>query len=200
MKVTLPSLTHTHTHTVAPTLLPGNESLAFILISENDDARGVIQFTSSEINTTEPSQSFVLLRRTAGTFGEVRTCDSNSGSFNISVQILLSLHILQVHSIFPLCSIPFCQSVPFHFATQFHSILFLFPLLFCSHSIPGICAVGGCTHHCEHIGLCPPRGCYHLPPRSHQHHPPPNHHRRFPPRVFREPYSEVDTSKCQWGG
>ena len=96
--------------------------------------------------------------------------------------------------------IPFFHSVPFHFASQFHSILFLFPLLFCSHSIPGICAVGGCTHHCEHIGLCPPRGYYHLPPGSHQHHPPPNHHRRFPPRVFREPYSEVDTSKRQWGG
>ena len=132
MKVTLPSLTHTHTHAVAPTLLPGNESLAFILISENDDARGVIQFTSSEINTTEPSQSFVLLTRTAGTFGEVRTCDSYSGSFNISVQILLSLHVLQVHSILPLCSIPFCHSVPFHFATQFHSILPVGSIPFCS--------------------------------------------------------------------
>ena len=67
------ALPHVHTRTVAPTLVPGNDSLAFVLISENDDARGVIQFTSSEINTTEPSQSFVFLARTAGTFGEVRT-------------------------------------------------------------------------------------------------------------------------------
>ena len=88
----------------------------------------------------------------------------------------------------------------FHFATRLHSILFLFPFLICSHSIPGICAVGDHTHHSEHIGLCPPGGHYHLPPGSHQHHPPPNHHRRFPPRVFRELHSEVDTSKRQWGG
>ena len=74
--------------------MPGNESLAFVLISENDDARGVIQFTSSEINTTEPSQSFVLLTRTAGTFGEVCTCTLSSVHFTAQIHYIQFCSIL----------------------------------------------------------------------------------------------------------
>ena len=56
---------------VPPAIPAGNESLAFIVVTENDDARGIIQLTSSEVNTTEPSQEFINLTRSAGDFGEV---------------------------------------------------------------------------------------------------------------------------------
>lgn len=110
-----------YTHTVAPTLVPGNESLAFVLISENDDARGVIQFTSSEINTTEPSQSFVLLTRTAGTFGEVCTCTLSSVHFTTQI------HYIQFCSI--LLNTSFSSSlgsIPVYSSFHFSSPLILF--------------------------------------------------------------------------
>ena len=54
-----------------PFIAPGNDSVAFIVISENDDARGVVQFSQSAVETPEPSQDFISITREAGTFGEV---------------------------------------------------------------------------------------------------------------------------------
>ena len=54
-----------------PFVAPGNDSVAFIVISENDDARGVVQLSSGSIQTSEPSQEFISVTREAGTFGEV---------------------------------------------------------------------------------------------------------------------------------
>lgn len=41
------------------------------MVSENDDARGVLQFSNSTYNAEEPSQNFVIVNREAGTFGMV---------------------------------------------------------------------------------------------------------------------------------
>lgn len=49
----------------------GNGSLAFIVISENDDARGVLRLSNSTYNVEEPSQNIVTIIREAGTFGMV---------------------------------------------------------------------------------------------------------------------------------
>ena len=57
--------------TVLPSVVPGNDSLAILVISENDDARGVIGFTESIITTAEPSQEFISVQRSEGTFGEI---------------------------------------------------------------------------------------------------------------------------------
>ena len=54
-----------------PSVAPGNDSVAFIVISENDDARGVVQLSTSSVETSEPSQEFISVTRAAGTFGEV---------------------------------------------------------------------------------------------------------------------------------
>lgn len=56
---------------VLPSVSPGNDSLAIIIIAENDDARGVVQFSESTITTSEPSRDFIVLQRTAGTFGNL---------------------------------------------------------------------------------------------------------------------------------
>lgn len=57
-----------------PTAASGNGSLAFVVISENDDARGVLELSSSAYDTSEPSQNFVIVNRDAGTFGTVMSC------------------------------------------------------------------------------------------------------------------------------
>ena len=57
-----------------PSVATGNDSVAFIVISENDDARGVVQLSTSIVETSEPSQQFISVTRRAGTFGEVSTC------------------------------------------------------------------------------------------------------------------------------
>lgn len=41
------------------------------MVSENDDARGVLQFSNSTYNAEEPSHNFVTVIREAGTFGMV---------------------------------------------------------------------------------------------------------------------------------
>ena len=54
-----------------PSVAPGNDSVAFVVIGENDDARGVVQLSQSAVETPEPSQAFISVTREAGTFGEV---------------------------------------------------------------------------------------------------------------------------------
>ena len=56
-----------------PSVAPGNDSVAFVVISENDDARGVIELSGNRVETPEPSQGFISVIRQAGTFGEVRS-------------------------------------------------------------------------------------------------------------------------------
>ena len=43
------------------------------MIAENDDARGVLQLSSSTYDATESSQNFVTVTREAGSFGTVCT-------------------------------------------------------------------------------------------------------------------------------
>lgn len=57
--------------TVLPSVVPGNDSLAILIISENDDARGVIEFTESTVTTAEPSLEFISVQRSEGTFGDI---------------------------------------------------------------------------------------------------------------------------------
>ena len=47
------------------------------MIDENDDARGILQLSSSTYDTEEPSQDFVTVNREAGTFGTVRIQSSS---------------------------------------------------------------------------------------------------------------------------
>ena len=56
-----------------PSVAPGNDSVAFVVIGENDDARGVVRLSQSTVETLEPSQDFISITREAGTFGEVNT-------------------------------------------------------------------------------------------------------------------------------
>jgi hypothetical protein len=56
---------------VLPSVVPGNDSLAILIIAENDEARGVIEFSESTITTLEPSQGFITVQRSEGTFGDV---------------------------------------------------------------------------------------------------------------------------------
>lgn len=49
-----------------------NSAVAEIIITENDDARGIVQFSSATVNTTEPNEvDFLTVTRSAGTFGLV---------------------------------------------------------------------------------------------------------------------------------
>ena len=49
-----------------------DSSTAEIIIVQNDDARGVVQFSSTEYNTTEPNtEQFLTITRSRGTFGLV---------------------------------------------------------------------------------------------------------------------------------
>ena len=43
-----------------------------MVVAENDDARGVLQLSSSSYEADESSQNFVTVIREAGTFGVVR--------------------------------------------------------------------------------------------------------------------------------
>ena len=54
-----------------PSVIPGNDSVAFIVIGANDDAMGVVELSGSRVETPEPSQGFISVIRQAGTFGEV---------------------------------------------------------------------------------------------------------------------------------
>lgn len=56
---------------VIPSVAPGTDSLAILIIAENDDARGVVQFSEATVTTSEPSQDFVALQRAEGTFGNI---------------------------------------------------------------------------------------------------------------------------------
>ena len=56
-----------------PSVAVGNDSVAFIVIGENDDARGVVQLSAAIVETSEPSQQFISITRQAGTFGQVST-------------------------------------------------------------------------------------------------------------------------------
>lgn len=64
------SLTSVDT-SVLPSVAPGNDSLAILIIAENDDARGVIQLSAAAVTTSEPSRDFITLQRSAGTFGNI---------------------------------------------------------------------------------------------------------------------------------
>lgn len=44
---------------------------ATVIIEENDDAHGVVEFGATVFNGTEGQSNFIYLRRLAGTFGEV---------------------------------------------------------------------------------------------------------------------------------
>lgn len=55
--------------TVAPRVSRNNN--ATVIIEENDDAHGIVEFAASEFNGTEGESNFIYVRRTAGTFGEV---------------------------------------------------------------------------------------------------------------------------------
>ena len=57
-----------------PSVAPGNDSVAFVVISANDDAQGVVELSGNQVETPEPSQGFISVIRQAGTFGEVRAC------------------------------------------------------------------------------------------------------------------------------
>ena len=61
-------------HSVLPTSASGNGSLAFIVIRENDDARGIVELSSATYDAEELSQNFVTVNRNAGTFGTVQFC------------------------------------------------------------------------------------------------------------------------------
>ena len=54
-----------------PSVIPGNDSVAFIVIGANDDAMGVVELSGNRVETPEPSQGFISVIRQAGTFGEV---------------------------------------------------------------------------------------------------------------------------------
>ena len=58
---------------VPPTIPSSNESLAFIIITENDDARGLIEFSAATMEVEEGDTGTILLQRTGGMFGEVCT-------------------------------------------------------------------------------------------------------------------------------
>ena len=49
-----------------------NSAVAEIIITENDDARGIVEFSSAAFNTTEPNAAgFLTVSRSAGRFGQV---------------------------------------------------------------------------------------------------------------------------------
>lgn len=57
------------------------------MVSENDDARGVLQFSNSTYNTEEPSQSFVTINREAGTFGMVSLSRVNTAEHIVVIML-----------------------------------------------------------------------------------------------------------------
>ena len=106
---------------VPPAIATGNESLAFILVTENDDARGVVQFTASIFNTTEPSQDFATLVRTGGNFGEVRRTFLVPANYNLYTHD--SVHIFQKYGSYAVAlmhewidpsGLKFIAAIPFH--------------------------------------------------------------------------------------
>ena len=70
-----------------PSVAPANDSVAFIVISENDDARGVVELSGSQVETPEPSQDFISVIRQAGTFGEVRSLLANKAYTRILLRV-----------------------------------------------------------------------------------------------------------------
>ncbi|KAI6651569.1 hypothetical protein LOD99_5177 [Oopsacas minuta] len=54
-----------------PTIDSGAASISEITISENDDARGIFSFTSTQFTVPEPASNFLFVRRSAGLFGTV---------------------------------------------------------------------------------------------------------------------------------
>lgn len=56
---------------VLPGIAPGNDSIAIIIIAENDDARGVVELSQAAFSVTEPFQDFILLQRSEGLFGNI---------------------------------------------------------------------------------------------------------------------------------
>lgn len=49
-----------------------NSAVAEVIITENDDARGIVEFSSTMFNTTEPNAAgFLTVTRSAGRFGQV---------------------------------------------------------------------------------------------------------------------------------
>lgn len=56
---------------VLPLVAPGNNSIAIFIISENDDARGLVQLLRATFSVPEPSQDFILLHRSKGLFGNI---------------------------------------------------------------------------------------------------------------------------------
>ena len=73
---------------VLPDLAPGNQSVAMVIIAENDDARGVVEFTQLSYTVDEPSAQFLLLRRSQGLFGNIsvswRTITGSADSADFS--------------------------------------------------------------------------------------------------------------------
>lgn len=50
-----------------------NSAVAEVIITENDDARGIVEFSSATFNTTEPNAAgFLTVTRSAGSFGQVK--------------------------------------------------------------------------------------------------------------------------------
>ena len=50
-----------------------NSAVAEVIIAENDDARGIVEFSSAAVNTTEPNAAgFLTVTRSAGSFGQVK--------------------------------------------------------------------------------------------------------------------------------
>ena len=49
-----------------------NSAVAEVIVTENDDARGIVEFSSVAFNTTEPNAAgFLTVTRSAGSFGQV---------------------------------------------------------------------------------------------------------------------------------
>jgi len=56
---------------VLPMLVTGNASVAVVVISENDDARGVVQLAEASYEVSEAAQDFLLVARSRGLFGNI---------------------------------------------------------------------------------------------------------------------------------
>ena len=52
--------------------MDATSAVAEVIITENDDARGIVEFSSAIINTTEPNAAnYLTVTRSAGAFGQV---------------------------------------------------------------------------------------------------------------------------------
>ena len=70
---------------VLPMLPSGNASVGVVIISENDNARGVVQFAQASYEASEPAVDFLLLERSRGLFGNISVSwRALSGSANSS--------------------------------------------------------------------------------------------------------------------